>query len=46
MPIRDYEGLKEYVDLVVDGKKDVLWPGKPQYFAKLQEQLLAPNIFP
>ena len=34
MPIRDYEGLKEYVDLVVDGKKDVLWPGKPQYFCK------------
>ena len=34
VPIRDYEGLKEYVDLVVDGKKDVLWPGKPQYFCK------------
>ena len=34
VPIRDYEGLKEYVDLVVDGKNDVLWPGKPQYFCK------------
>ena len=32
--IRDYEGLKHYVDDVVKGKEDVLWPGKPLYFAK------------
>jgi phenylacetate-coenzyme A ligase PaaK-like adenylate-forming protein len=34
VPIQDYEELKPYVDRVVDGEKDVLWPGKPLYFAK------------
>ena len=34
VPIRDYEQLKPYVDRVVDGEADVLWPGKPLYFAK------------
>lgn len=34
VPIRDYEGLRGYIDRVVDGEEDVLWPGKPNYFAK------------
>ncbi len=34
VPIRDYEGLKPYVDQVVAGKENILWPGKPLYFAK------------
>lgn len=34
VPIRDYEALRSYVDKVVDGQEDVLWPGKPAYFAK------------
>jgi len=34
VPIRDYEGLKSYVDRVVGGEENVLWPGKPLYFAK------------
>ena len=34
IPIRDYEGLREYIDLVVKGENDVLWPGKPLYFSK------------
>ena len=34
VPIRDYEQLKPYVDLVKKGKMDILWPGKPLYFAK------------
>jgi len=34
VPVRDYEELKSYVNEVVDGKSDVLWPGKPLYFAK------------
>ena len=34
VPIRDYEGLKAYVDEVVQGKKNILWPGLPIYFAK------------
>lgn len=34
VPIRDYEALREYIERVVAGKPDVLWPGKPLYFAK------------
>ena len=34
VPIADYEDLKPYIDKVVAGQKDVLWPGKPLYFAK------------
>ncbi|NER18899.1 GH3 auxin-responsive promoter family protein [Spongiivirga citrea] len=34
VPIRDYEALRPYADLVVDGEADILWPGKPLYFAK------------
>ena len=32
--VRDYEGLKPYVDQVVKGAENVLWKGKPLYFAK------------
>jgi len=34
VPVRDYEELRNYIERVVDGEEDVLWPGKPQYFAK------------
>jgi hypothetical protein len=34
VPVRDYEGLKNYVDKVVKGEENVLWKGKPLYFAK------------
>ena len=34
VPIRDYEELRPYVDRVVKGEKDILWKGKPIYFAK------------
>jgi len=34
VPVRDYEGLKTYVDRVVHGEANILWPGKPLYFAK------------
>ncbi len=34
VPIRDYEGLRPYVDKVVAGQSDILWPGKPRYFSK------------
>ena len=34
VPVRDYEGLKSYIDLVVNGESNVLWKGKPLYFAK------------
>ncbi|MBV6427887.1 MAG: hypothetical protein KIPDCIKN_02410 [Haliscomenobacter sp.] len=34
VPIRDYEGMRPYVDRIKAGETDVLWPGKPRYFAK------------
>jgi hypothetical protein len=34
VPIRDYEELKPYVEKVVAGSENILWPGKPLYFAK------------
>ncbi|MBP6732850.1 MAG: GH3 auxin-responsive promoter family protein [Chitinophagales bacterium] len=32
--IYDYEDLKTYIELITQGKKDVLWPGLPLYFCK------------
>ncbi len=34
VPIRDYEEGKGYIERVVAGERDILWPGKPAYFAK------------
>jgi hypothetical protein len=34
VPIHDYEDLRPYIDRVVGGEENVLWPGKPQYLAK------------
>lgn len=34
VPIRDYEELKSYIDRVVNGEPNILWKGKPLYFAK------------
>ncbi|MBL7849266.1 MAG: GH3 auxin-responsive promoter family protein [Cyclobacteriaceae bacterium] len=34
VPVRDYETLKSYIELVLEGKPDILWPGKPAYFSK------------
>ena len=34
VPVRDYEGLKDYFEAVTKGESDVLWKGKPEYFAK------------
>jgi hypothetical protein len=34
VPVRDYEGLKPYVEKILAGEEDILWPGKPAYFAK------------
>ena len=32
--VTDYEGLRPYIDRIVAGESDVLWKGKPLYFAK------------
>ena len=34
VPVRDYEALRPYIDRVVAGESDILWPGRPTYFAK------------
>lgn len=34
VPVRDYESLKPYIQRITQGEENVLWPGKPLYFAK------------
>ncbi|QHS57011.1 GH3 auxin-responsive promoter family protein [Mucilaginibacter sp. 14171R-50] len=34
VPVRDYEELRSYIDRVVSGVANVMWPGKPAYLAK------------
>ena len=34
VPVRDYEALKPYIEKVVAGEENILWEGKPLYFAK------------
>ncbi|MCD8399126.1 GH3 auxin-responsive promoter family protein [Tenacibaculum finnmarkense] len=34
VPVTDYEGLRTYIDRMVAGEQNVLWKGKPLYFAK------------
>jgi hypothetical protein len=34
VPVSDYEDLKDYISKIKEGQNDILWPGKPLYFAK------------
>ena len=34
VPLRDYEALKPYVERILAGGRDVLWPGVPRYLSK------------
>ncbi len=34
VPIRDYEAFKSYIEKIKEGKHNILWKGKPIYFAK------------
>lgn len=34
VPVKDYEELKPYFDLITEGKPDIMWPGKPAYLSK------------
>lgn len=34
VPLRSYEQFSPYIDRIIRGEKNVLWPGKPLYFAK------------
>lgn len=34
VPVRDYEGLKPYIEKVKKGQRNILWTDTPEYFAK------------
>src|SRR5690554_3256766 len=34
VPISDYEDIRPYINKIIAGEPDVLWPGKPTYLAK------------
>lgn len=34
VPLRDYEAFKPYIEQIKNGQQNVLWRGKPMYFAK------------
>lgn len=34
IPVRDYEQFRKYIELIKEGKHNVLWKGQPIYFAK------------
>ena len=34
VPVKDYEGLRSYIDRTIKGEKNVLWKGSPIYFCK------------
>ena len=34
VPVRDYEQMRPWVDKIKEGRHNVLWKGKPIYFAK------------
>jgi hypothetical protein len=32
VPLQDYESLKPYINRMIKGERDVLWPGKTKWF--------------
>lgn len=34
VPVRDYEELRKYLDLILNGQENVLWKGRPAYLLK------------
>ncbi len=34
IPIRDYEGFKSYIEKILNGEENILWPGRPLYLSK------------
>ena len=33
VPVREYEGIRPYIERVKNGESNILWPGRPIYFA-------------
>lgn len=46
VPIRTYEDGKHFFDLAVEGKSNILWPGKPLYFAKTSGTTSGSKLIP
>ncbi len=46
VPVRDYEGIKNYIDKVKNGEENILWPGKPRYFAKTSGTTSGAKLIP
>lgn len=34
VPLRDYEGFRPYIERIIAGEENVLWPGRPLYLCK------------
>ena len=34
VPVKDYEGLSKYINRIINGEENVLWPKNPIYFCK------------
>lgn len=34
VPLQDYDGLKPYINRMIDGETSILWPGETKWFAK------------
>jgi len=34
VPIRNYEGFRPYIERIINGEYNILWKGRPLYFAK------------
>ncbi|MBW8361644.1 MAG: GH3 auxin-responsive promoter family protein [Kaistella sp.] len=34
VPVADYEDIKPFIEKIKTGEENILWPGKPEYFAK------------
>tara|TARA_B100000282_G_scaffold205675_1_gene151045 strand:- start:1485 stop:2975 length:1491 start_codon:yes stop_codon:yes gene_type:complete len=46
VPVTDYEGIKSYIDKVKNAEENVLWPGKPRYFAKTSGTTSGAKLIP
>jgi hypothetical protein len=46
VPIGDYEILRPYIDLILEGNTDILWPGLPLYFAKTSGTTSGAKLIP
>ena len=46
VPVRDYEGIKKYIDEIKGGSNDILWPGKPKYLAKTSGTISGAKYIP